>query len=353
MFANSKPAQSAEIFCAAEKSQQLIEKHFTKRKIYAKIVTNKKPKKQNNNTGEFMKKKTRIIGSISALALSMAMLTGGVLAASQVSLNVSSTVSFNAQGVYLKAEGQVKRGANEGSLSNLTTSANYTYTGYSYNPDASGEPDGTSYTNTAMRDQAGSTVGWQIGEVEFTETEKVLQYAITFTNYSEFDVSITITPDVAASLTGVTTSSSGNEITVAAKSGETLGTASYTFTMTLNNFSSSVDGAVSLDINAEKATPAGAPAEVPDSSSISYTITINNTDTYNNQNIDTLFLKEGDTFKISASRAEIFVYLYNASDIEVDSWHDLNSVTFEVPALSEGYYFSIVLSGYHAGGGAA
>ena len=32
-----------------------------------------------------MKKKTRIIGSISALALSMAMLTGGVLAASQVS----------------------------------------------------------------------------------------------------------------------------------------------------------------------------------------------------------------------------------------------------------------------------
>lgn len=199
-----------------------------------------------------MKKKTRIIGSISALALSMAMLTGGVLAASQVSLNVSSTVSFNAQGVYLKAEGQVKRGAGVGSLENLTTSANYTYTGYSYNPDASGEPDGTSYTNTAMRDQAGSTAGWQIGEVEFTETEKVLQYAITFTNYSEFDVSITITPNVAASLTGVTTSSSGNEITVAAKSGETPGTASYTFTMTLNNFSSSVDGAVSLDIDAEK-----------------------------------------------------------------------------------------------------
>ena len=199
-----------------------------------------------------MKKKTRIIGSISALALSMAMLTGGVLAASQVSLNVSSTVSFNAQGVYLKAEGQVKRGAGVGSLENLTTSANYTYTGYSYNPDASGEPDGTSYTNTAMRDQAGSTAGWQIGEVEFTETEKVLQYAITFTNYSEFDVSITITPNVAASLTGVTTSSSGNEITVAAKSGETPGTASYTFTMTLNNFSSSVDGAVSLDISAEK-----------------------------------------------------------------------------------------------------
>ena len=200
-----------------------------------------------------MKKKTRIIGSISALALSMAMLTGGVLAASQVSLNVSSTVSFNAQGVYLKAEGQVKRGANQGSLSNLTTSANYTYTGYSYNPDASGEPDGTSYTNTAMRDQAGSTAGWQIGEVEFTETEKVLQYAITFTNYSEFDVSITITPNVAATLTGITTSSTETqEIVVSAKSGETPGTASYTFTMTLTNFSTSVSGAVGLDISAER-----------------------------------------------------------------------------------------------------
>ena len=200
-----------------------------------------------------MKKKTRIIGSISALALSMAMLTGGVLAASQVSLNVSSTVSFNATGVYLKAEGQVKRGADVGSLENLTTSANYTYTGYSYNPNVSGEPDGTSYTNTAMRDQTGSTAGWQIGEVEFTESEKVLQYAITFTNYSEFDVSITITPNVASTLTGITTSSTETqELIVSAKSGETPGTVSYTFTMTLTNFSTSVSGAVGLDISAER-----------------------------------------------------------------------------------------------------
>ncbi|HIV01912.1 MAG TPA: hypothetical protein IAA62_05125 [Candidatus Caccopulliclostridium gallistercoris] len=202
-----------------------------------------------------MKKKNKIIGTVSALAVSMAMLTGGVLAASQVSLDVSSTVSFNATGVYLKAEGQVKRGTSEGSLQNLTTSTSYTYTGYSYNPNTSGEPDGTAYSNTAMRDQAGSTAGWQIGEVEFTESEKVLQYAITFTNYSEFDVSITITPNVAVSLTGVTTSSSGNEITVAAKSGETPGTASYTFTMTLTNFSSSVSGTVGIDIDAKEKEP--------------------------------------------------------------------------------------------------
>ena len=51
-----------------------------------------------------MKKKTRIIGSISALAISMAMLTCGVLAASQVSLDVTSSVSFEAKSAadYLK-----------------------------------------------------------------------------------------------------------------------------------------------------------------------------------------------------------------------------------------------------------
>ena len=49
-----------------------------------------------------MKKKTRIIGSISALAMSaasMAMLTCGVLAASQVSLDVTSSFSFEAKSV--------------------------------------------------------------------------------------------------------------------------------------------------------------------------------------------------------------------------------------------------------------
>ena len=301
-----------------------------------------------------MKKKTRIIGSISALALSMAMLTGGVLAASQVSLNVSSTVSFNAQGVYLKAEGKVKRGANEGSLSNLTTSANYTYTGYSYNPNASGEPDGTSYTNTAMRDQAGSTAGWQIGEVEFTETEKVLQYAITFTNYSEFDVSITITPNVAATLTGITTSSTETqEIVVSAKSGETPGTASYTFTMTLTNFASSVDGAVSLDIDAEKDVPKTASVTFNDNPYGTFQITVNDTDVYDETTYSNLTsLKEGDVVKFTGSRrVQIFIFLYNASKDVVNSYTTLADLgyTFTVPSIQGGYYYEFSFTD-HLGG---
>lgn len=286
-----------------------------------------------------MKKKTRIIGSISALALSMAMLTGGVLAASQVSLGVTSTVSFNAMGVYLKAEGQVKRGKSEGSLQNLTTSANYTYAGYSYNPDASGEPDGTPYSNTAMRDQAGSTAGWQIGNVEFTESEKVLQYAITFTNYSEFDVSITITPNVAATLTGIATSSTETqEILVSAKNEDTPGTASYTFTMTLNNFSSSVSGAVELDISAEKYVEQ------------LYNVTVSEGFYYVLESNNTPVLSDGTTFQYAG---KIAVYCW-ALDIYSDpteyinpSWSStLNQldVSFDSSNGPDSYYFSVTVN---------
>ena len=199
-----------------------------------------------------MKKKTKLIGAIFALCTSLCMLCFGVMAASSVSLNVSSTVSFSAQGVYLKAQGQVKRGANAGSLSNLVGDT-YSYTGYSYNPDENGAPDGTVYTQTAMRDDAGSTSGWNIGEVEFTENEKVLQYEIVFTNYSEFDVEITITPTTAGTLTNVTTSSqTAEKVTVSAKSGQTPGTQTYTFTMTLNNVATSQSGTVGLNISAVK-----------------------------------------------------------------------------------------------------
>ena len=199
-----------------------------------------------------MKKKTKLIGTIFALCTSLCMLCFGVMAASSVSLNVSSTVSFSAQGVYLKAQGQVKRGANAGSLSNLVGDT-YSYTGYSYNPDENGAPDGTVYTQTAMRDDSGSISGWNIGEVEFTENEKVLQYEIVFTNYSEFDVEITITPTTAGTLTNVTTSSqTAEKVTVSAMSGQTPGTQTYTFTMTLNNVATSQSGTVGLNINAVK-----------------------------------------------------------------------------------------------------
>ena len=146
-----------------------------------------------------MKKKTRIIGSISALAISMAMLTCGVLAASQVSLDVTSNVSFEAKGVYVKVNGQIQKGASTGSLADAvdTTGTDYKYIGYSY--DAVTEQTETGQTATTYDDTPvgtasnGTMTGWTIGEIAFDETNRVIRYNFTFTNYSEFAVNATIT----------------------------------------------------------------------------------------------------------------------------------------------------------------
>ena len=139
-----------------------------------------------------VKKKTKIVAIMLSLCMSVSMLTIGVLAASQVSLNVSSSVSFQSTGAYIMATGQVKRGT-ETSLANLTeedrpagdtgTGLSYSYTGYSYTPIGSGSdvnaPDGSGSKDLAT---------WNIGSIEFLESESVVQYEITFKNYGEADV---------------------------------------------------------------------------------------------------------------------------------------------------------------------
>ena len=163
-----------------------------------------------------MKKKTKLIGTISALAMSMAILAGGVLAASQVNLNVSSTVSFEAQGVYLKVQGQVKRGTESGT-SNLNESErpeteqgdetlSYSYLDYSYDEDTDGTPLGESSFENMPE--------WKIGTILFTESENVIQYEMVFTNYSEFNVSVYITPNKDSSLTNVTVEENSNELKI-------------------------------------------------------------------------------------------------------------------------------------------
>lgn len=283
-----------------------------------------------------MKKKTKLIGAIFALCTSLCMLCFGVMAASSVSLNVSSTVSFSAQGVYLKAQGQVKRGANAGSLSNLVGDT-YSYTGYSYNPDENGAPDGTVYTQTAMRDDAGSTSGWNIGEVEFTENEKVLQYEIVFTNYSEFDVEITITPTTAGTLTNVTTSSqTAEKVTVSAKSGQTPGTKTYTFTMTLNNVATSQSGTVGLNISAVR-------HEV-----ITIGFNIFN-DAYITANVNSNSqVKQGDYISLQILPEHLYSWsinliLYDSQGQQIQQWGDFSTSNLyvEVPEIEEGYYFVV------------
>lgn len=194
-----------------------------------------------------MKKKTKIVAIMLSLCMSVSMLAVGVLAASQVSLNVSSSVSFQSTGAYIMATGQVKRGT-ETSLANLTeedrpagdtgTGLSYSYTGYSYTPIGSGSdanaPDGSGSKDLAT---------WNIGSIEFLEREPVVQYEITFKNYGETDVEISITgmPESIPNVEIV-----GTSLPITVTSGQT---EVYTLTLTLTKFNVSIDPAIQVNLN--------------------------------------------------------------------------------------------------------
>ncbi len=230
-----------------------------------------------------MKKKGKIFGTISALAISTAMMAVGVMAASQVSLNVSSSVSFQATGVYVKVNGQIQQGASTDSLTNATEPENsdYTYIGYSYTPVTAQTETGT--TATTYDDTPDGSVfnptmpSWTIGEIAFDETNKVIRYSFDFKNYSEFTVNATITNysqavDQTPSLTSVFTSlansievaesQTGGVISIPAKTEAGPGTASYTITLTLKRFDSSFNDTLPLIFSFEEGTAVQAPYQI-------------------------------------------------------------------------------------------
>lgn len=305
-----------------------------------------------------MKKKTKLIGTISALAMSMAMLAGGVLAASQVNLNVSSTVSFEAQGVYLKVQGQVKRGTESGT-SNLNESerpegdvGSYSYLDYSYTEEADGTPSGSSSFEDMPE--------WTIGTVVFTESQNKIEYVMTFTNYSEKDIEVTITPTIEESLLNITASSTGAS-SIALTPNQTQ---SYTFTLTLNDFSKSTSGAVSFNISAKQSDIVFAPIqsinnlpELNNMYGLSFEISINETHYSRNGMNDEDFisslpsLKEGDKIDISAFAERVIINLYNSEGGIETTWDEIQELHFYVPELKEGYYFIIYLNPQVGGGG--
>lgn len=219
-----------------------------------------------------MKKKVRVIGNLSALAVSVALLAGGVFAASQVSLDVTSNISFEAEGVYIKVNGQIQAGASEGSLSNLeeVEGSDYTYIGYSYDAVTEQTETGTSattYDDTPVGTASNDALpGWAIGEISFSENNVVVRHNFTFTNYSEFVVNASITNYSAAdgitpALTGifdsfgdsvaVEESVTGGIIQVPARSETAPGTANYTITFTLNKFTSGLTQDLAINFRFE------------------------------------------------------------------------------------------------------
>lgn len=266
-----------------------------------------------------MKKKTRIIASFSALALSMAMLTGGVLSATSVSLNVSSTVSFEATGLYLKAEGQVKRGTSS-SRTNLAETErpeeeqsmgySYSYLDYSYVEDTDGTPLGSSSFEDMPE--------WTIGTIVFTESENVVEYAFTFTNYSEYAVSVNITPNVASTLEEVTTAnvSGAQTLTIQPNASQ-----NFSYTLTLDNVASSVTGAVGFTVQAERYVQQQL-----------YDVTVPSWQYYWLESSDEIAISQGETFQYSGKIAVFF----GSSYIEPDNWDILNSIIVVNPPQDRG-----------------
>ena len=164
-----------------------------------------------------MKKKFKLFATIGSLALAICMMTIGVLAAAQVSLSVTSNVSFNTTSVLVDIAGSVT-GAVEGQKD---------YDGFTANP----------------ADPSTTPTAWTIGALTFDETHKTITYTITVTNQSEFAVKMAVTgaPTPTAQL-GVNASNTGET------SIEPEGEGVYTLTLTLQDFSTSMS-AVNVNLN--------------------------------------------------------------------------------------------------------
>ncbi len=215
-----------------------------------------------------MKKRAKLIGTLTAFCASLCMMIVGVLSASQVGLNVTSSVSFEASGVYVKVKGEVLKGndTTEPTRAEEPEGSDYYYIGYSY--DAVDEEQETDTQTTDYNDAPvgtssnGTMTAWTIGNVEFSEEENIIRYSLTFTNYSEKDIQATITTnkdtflqdtDVQGKVNIEETSSS---LTIGGYNGETAQTGTYTITMKLTNFSSSfTNKSLTIDVNFEVFVP--------------------------------------------------------------------------------------------------
>ena len=196
-----------------------------------------------------MSKRFKILSLSTSLVLCVSLFLIGVFAASSVSLNVSSTISFKSEGAYVMATGQVYRGTNTeiGTGSELeetdrpsedtTQNASYTYLGYSYTPVGSGDdvhlPDGSPSTDLPT---------WNIGMLEFLSNEPVLKYEIVFKNYGINNLSINIT-GIPENSNNVKIENTNLPLLI--PSGKTK---TFTLTARLTNFYESFDGQI-LNLN--------------------------------------------------------------------------------------------------------
>ena len=222
-----------------------------------------------------MSKRVRITAIVATLCVCLSLFVVGVLSATTATLNVTSTLRFEADGVYVMVDASLKQGTAV-DASDLTTSS--TYTGYSYSRiGGSGTdqhaPDGSASSSTFLQADGTTPAGdWAIGEITFTSTNKVVIYEFTVNNYSEFDVTATITTNIAEELADEI---ANNQLTLdtykddikdttptfnftipVRTSTTTPGSTTYKIVVTLTNFMSSIStNEITMNFLFERFTP--------------------------------------------------------------------------------------------------
>jgi len=129
-----------------------------------------------------MKKRSKILMSLIMFVLCCGMLVFGVWSAGSASFNVTSNLSFNPNGFYIHATGQVKRGA---TADTVTAIESYNYEQMNYTP-VSAQDD------TPNGGKATTLTDWEIGTVEFKDDEPVVIYELTIKNKSPFAIEMTV-----------------------------------------------------------------------------------------------------------------------------------------------------------------
>ena len=206
-----------------------------------------------------MGKRARITALVTTLCLCLSLFVVGVLAATSATFNVTSTLNFTADGVYVMVDASLKQGADVGTAAVLAEGAptQPTFKAYSY-PRASGQdyPNGQPSTTYFVNESGAQVDTWAIGDINYTSTNKVVVYEFTVSNYSPFEVQgtvqgisealatyveqgqLTITTYTGTSSSSATaTGSPTYTFNIPARTNETTpGQACYKIAVTLNDF---------------------------------------------------------------------------------------------------------------------
>ena len=201
-----------------------------------------------------MGKRFRIFTLALTIMLSLCLSMFGVYSAIQVSFNVNSTISFIAEGVKIEANGAIYRGDSltmtqltEEDRPSTDTTPNATYVMENYR-----NYELTEDGEIANTDSTENLPEWVIGEVQFLSDQKVIEVRISFTNYSDFPIAISVSNHTQASSTiDMFEESDGLSYVLYGN------TVYYTLRFTLNSTAGNSTLVIDIDISFEEAGSLG------------------------------------------------------------------------------------------------